>query len=93
MIAKFNIEKPPKFLRSLKKFAVRHPELRGDAFDAMKRLERNPYDPKLRLHPLHGDLEGLHAVSVTYKYRITLILRIEAATIYLVGIGSHDEVY
>ena len=47
----------------------------------------------LRLHPLSGELEGLHAVSLTYVYRITLTLRITKKEIVLLDIGSHDEVY
>jgi mRNA-degrading endonuclease RelE of RelBE toxin-antitoxin system len=38
-------------------------------------------------------LEGLHAVSVTHAYRITLTLRVTTKEIVLLDIGSHDEVY
>ena len=38
-------------------------------------------------------LEGLHAVSVTHAYRITLTLRVTKKEIVLLDIGSHDEVY
>jgi len=44
------------------------------------------------LHPLSGELEGLHAVSGTHAYRITLTLRVTKKEIVLLDIGSHDEV-
>jgi hypothetical protein len=34
-----------------------------------------------------------HAVSLTYSYRIVLILRLTADEIVLLDVGSHDEVY
>ena len=36
---------------------------------------------------------GIHAVSITYSYRITLTLKITEKGIILLDIGSHDEVY
>lgn len=59
----------------------------------LRNLQTNPFLPSLRLHPLSGELEGLHAVSVTYAYRITLTLRVTKKEIVLLDIGSHDEVY
>jgi len=38
-------------------------------------------------------MEGLHAVSVTHAYRLTLMLRVAQEEIVLLDIGSHDEVY
>jgi len=45
------------------------------------------------LHPLKGKMQGLHAVSVTYSYRISLTLKVTEKEIILLDIGSHDEVY
>ena len=70
-----------------------HPELKKPLAKALRHLEANPFLPSLRLHPLGGELEGLHAVSVTYAYRITLTLRVTKKEIVLLDIGSHDEVY
>ena len=56
-------------------------------------MEADPSQPHLRLHPLRGGLEGVHAVSVTYMYRITLALSAEKQEITLLDIGSHDDVY
>jgi mRNA-degrading endonuclease YafQ of YafQ-DinJ toxin-antitoxin module len=47
----------------------------------------------LRLHALSGKLKGKHAVSLTYAYRVVLILKITEHEIVLLDIGTHDETY
>ena len=81
------------FDRRVVKFTRAHPELKKPLSKALRSLEANPFLPSLRLHPLSGELEGLHAVSVTHAYRITLTLRVTKKEIVLLDIGSHDEVY
>ncbi|MEJ2333844.1 MAG: hypothetical protein P8Y08_13855 [Desulfobulbaceae bacterium] len=56
-------------------------------------VEINPFHPSLRLHPLKGRLAGLHAVSISISYRITLEFIIQEKKIILVHVGSHEEVY
>ena len=56
-------------------------------------LESDPFQQRLRLHPLQGDLAGLYAVSVTYAYRLTLTVRVEASEVVLLDSGTHDERY
>ncbi len=81
------------FDRAFRRFARRHSELRERVAATFRLLSENPFEPSLRLHALTGNLAGLHAVSITYFYRITLILRIVESEVELVNIGSHDEVY
>ena len=81
------------FDRRVVKFTRAHPELKKPLAKVLKNLEADPFMLSLRLHPLSGELEGLHAVSLTYVYRITLKLRITKKEIILLDIGSHDEVY
>ena len=81
------------FRRRLARFEPSHPELRTRIARVLRDLEADPFQPHLRIHPLHGDLEGVHAVSVTHSYRLTLTLRIVEGEIVLLDIGSHDEVY
>ena len=82
-----------RFQRSLPKFQRAHPELRRRIVQVLASLKANPFDPRLRLHQLHGDMEGTYAIRITYGYRITLILRITEHEIDLLDIGSHDDVY
>ena len=81
------------FDRRIARFRRAHPELLQRLARVLRDLEADPFQPHLRLHPLKGELAGLHAVSVTYAYRITLTLRIARREIVLLDIGTHDEVY
>ena len=81
------------FDRRLAKFVRRHPDLRGRLADVFLALEQDPFQPRLRLHPLRGELSELHAVSVTYSDRIVLRLQIAGREVVLLDIGSHDDVY
>lgn len=81
------------FDRRLARFAGKHPQLRGRLAQVFRDLEADPFQPGLRLHPLHGELHGLHAVSISINYRTTLTLRLSAHEIVLLDIGAHDDVY
>jgi mRNA-degrading endonuclease YafQ of YafQ-DinJ toxin-antitoxin module len=76
-----------------KRFLKRHPDLLDRYGKTLALLEQDPFHPSLRLHRLEGRLAGLHSVSITLQYRITLELEIREREIILVNIGSHDEVY
>ena len=81
------------FVRTARKFLRRHPDLLGMFGDVLRQLELDPHAPRLRLHPLKGRHKGKHAASLTYEYRIVLILRLTAKEIVLLDVGTHDEVY
>ena len=81
------------FVRRVAKFTRAHPEQKKQLAKVLRGLEADPFQPSLRLHALKGELEGLHAVSLTHTYRITLTLRITRKEIVLLDIGTHDEVY
>jgi proteic killer suppression protein len=79
--------------RKAARFLKRHPELRQQYLKTLQVLELNPAHPSLRLHALHGKLEGLHSVSINLSYRITLELLIQDGQIIPVNVGDHDAVY
>ncbi|OGV67067.1 MAG: plasmid stabilization protein [Lentisphaerae bacterium RIFOXYB12_FULL_65_16] len=81
------------FVRTARKFLRRHPDLEGVFADVLRQLETDPHAPRLRLHSLKGKHLGKHAVSLTYEYRIVLILRLTAKEVVLLDVGAHDEVY
>jgi mRNA-degrading endonuclease YafQ of YafQ-DinJ toxin-antitoxin module len=81
------------FSRTARKFLRRHPDLVGLFEDVIEQLEVDPHAPRLRLHRLKGKHRDKHAVSLTYSYRIVLILRITAGEIVLLDVGSHDGAY
>ena len=91
--ARFTLVWTEMFARTARKFLRRHADLEGIFKDVLFQLENDPHAPRLRLHPLKGSHKGKHAVSLTYEYRIVLILRLTAKEIILLDVGTHDEVY
>ena len=81
------------FLATAKKFFRRHPELKGEFAALLDQLVKDPFAPRLRTHALKGAHEGKHAVSLTYSFRVVLLIRVTSKEIVLLDIGSHDEVY
>ena len=81
------------FDRRVARFRHAHPELKKRLATLLRDLEADPFQPHLRLHPLKGALAGLHAVSLTHAYRLTLTLRLTEREIILLDIGVHDELY
>jgi mRNA-degrading endonuclease YafQ of YafQ-DinJ toxin-antitoxin module len=79
------------FTHAAEAFVQRHPENRARLAAILRDLESDPFQRRLRYHPLSGRLEGLQAVGTTHRHR--LILRIEAKNqeIILLDIGSHEE--
>lgn len=75
------------------RFLKRHPDLEKQYLKTLQLLELNPHHPSLRLHPLIGRLQGLHSVSISLSYRITLELLIRDEEIIPINVGDHDVVY
>ncbi|MBC8215546.1 MAG: plasmid stabilization protein [Candidatus Marinimicrobia bacterium] len=88
-----SIQTPAAFRRNAKKFFKIHPELKNRFRSIIEILRKHPTNPSLKLYSLSGKKKGLHAISLTYEYRITLIIRFTEKAIILVDIGSHDDVY
>ncbi|MFO0794440.1 MAG: hypothetical protein U0586_10305 [Candidatus Brocadiaceae bacterium] len=81
------------FMRSAKKFKKRHPELRTKLAGVLRDLEKDPFQPHLKYHRPGGKPEGIQAVSITNKQRISLTIVIAKKEITLLDIGTHDEIY
>ncbi|MEI7898697.1 MAG: type II toxin-antitoxin system mRNA interferase toxin, RelE/StbE family [bacterium] len=91
--ASFTLVWTETFVRTARKFLRKHPDLAKDFRDALRQLETDPHVPKLRLHALSGKYKGKCSVSLTYAYRVILVLRIIEHEIVLLDVGSHAEVY
>lgn len=85
------------FRRGFKKTTRNDPVLQGKIFSALEKLSREPFDPTLKTHKLHGKLIGLWACQVEYDCRIVFAFEKKPDSkedlIVLVDIGKHDEVY
>ncbi len=89
----FKLIFPTPYQKRERSFLKKHSELRERYFKTLLLLEHNPLHPSLRLHPMHGWLTGLHSVSISMRYRITLELELREQEIVFVNVGSHGEVY
>ena len=62
-------------------------------FPAERLMESNPFHPSLRIHALQGKLGGLHSISITLNYRLTIEFLIDDKEIIPIDIGTHDRVH
>jgi mRNA-degrading endonuclease YafQ of YafQ-DinJ toxin-antitoxin module len=76
------------FLRRAKKLRPPRDQLLRAA---LRRFATDPRDPLLGTHKLKGDLADYWAFSVDDDLRV--LFRWDGDTCFLVGLGTHDEVY
>ena len=81
------------YIKKLKKFLKKHPNMLKKYEKTIYLLESNPYHPSLRFHKLQGNLEEFYSVSIDMSYRIIIDFVIIEDKIFLIDIGEHDEVY
>jgi mRNA interferase YafQ len=83
--------------RAFRRLAGKNPALQPQIETALRRMEENLNDPRLKTHYLSGQLAGLHACSVAYDCRIVFAKqknpKTGAEVLLLINIGSHEEVY
>jgi mRNA-degrading endonuclease YafQ of YafQ-DinJ toxin-antitoxin module len=89
----YKIVETKTYMKKLKKFLKKHPEMFKKYEKTIFLLEQNPFHPSLRLHKLQGDKKEFYSVSLDMNYRIILDFIIINKKIFLIDIGSHDEVY
>jgi len=87
----YDLVTSPPFERKLKQFLRKHPELKTKVLQTFELLQHDPATPSLKTHGLTNKLKGRLAASITYEYRI--VFSIDGHDIYLLTIGTHDEVY
>ena len=80
-----------RFKKNLKDFLLKHRELENIFHEKIDLLQQDPHCPSLKTHKLTGKLKNYWALSITYEYR--LVFAIDEEAIYLLAIGTHDEVY
>lgn len=78
-----------KFQKQVKKLVKANPSLRSQIRKTVKLLAKDLNHPSLRLHKLSG--ENYWSISVNKSIRI--IARWDGDKLYLLRIGSHEEVY
>ena len=85
------------FTRSFNGWMRKRPDLKSDIAEALELLLVNPFAPQLETHKLKGKLSGSWACSAGYDLRIVFdFVKAEKGNdddIFLLVIGTHDEVY
>ena len=89
----YEIYQTETFEKVAKKFFKKHKNLISKFVKVNEQLEQNPFHNSLKTHKLSGNLSEFYACSLTFEYRIVMIIEIKDEEITLINIGSHDEVY
>lgn len=63
-------------------------DIQKKAVKAEKLFRANPFYPSLRLHKLHGKLQGLWSISLDFRYRI-IFQSLENGDILFISVGLH----
>jgi addiction module RelE/StbE family toxin len=80
------------FLRILKKWRKKHPEIMERFQQKLTLFSNDPFHPSLRTHSLSGNLDGYWAISITYEHRLVFKFVSDTKAL-LIDLGTHDEVY
>lgn len=85
------------FVRAYKRATKKYPNLRRDIEQTLKMLVKDPFVPQLETHKLKGKLSGVWACSIGYDLRIVFNFvkdkDKQEDDIFLIEIGTHEEVY
>jgi len=85
------------FAKSFKSCARKRPDFQNDIAEILRLLVINPFEPQLETHKLKGKLSGSWSCSAGYDLRIIFdFVKLEKDReddIFLLAIGTHDEVY
>jgi addiction module RelE/StbE family toxin len=85
------------FLKAYRKFTRKLPDQRNEIGKTLRLLAEDPFAPQLETHKLRGKLSGTWACSAGYDLRIIFEFVKEEGKkgedIFLIEIGTHDEVY
>lgn len=85
------------FLRAHRRLIRRRPDQREEIEKTLRLLLADPFAPQLETHKLKGKLSGTWACSAGYDLRIIFEFVKEKEdvdeNIFLIEIGTHDEVY
>ena len=85
------------FRRALRRVIKRQPQVLGDIETTLRLLQADPFAAQLATHKLKGRLAGTWACNAGYDLRILFEFvrdpQREEDDLFLIDIGTHDEVY
>ena len=77
------------FLKKSKKLTKKEKVVLSEKIEIFR---KDPFDPRLKTHPLKGRLKGMYSFSLTYSKRTTFVF-VGKNKILFINVGSHGEVY
>ncbi|MCY7334494.1 MAG: type II toxin-antitoxin system mRNA interferase toxin, RelE/StbE family [Pseudanabaena sp. CAN_BIN31] len=80
------------FLRILKKWRKKHPELIERFQQKLTLFTNEPLHSSLKIHSLSGNFAGYWAISINFEHRL-IIKFLSDTKVVLIDIGTHDDVY
>ena len=85
------------FRRALRRTVKRHPQALDEIEATLELLQEDPFAAQLATHKLKGRLAGIWACSAGYDLRILFEFVSnpgrEEDDVFLIEVGTHDEVY
>ena len=79
------------FDKRLTNFIFQPPYLKKKIHRIIATLKEDIFHPSIKTHKLSGRLGEFYACTIDYDYR--LLFAFDEKYVYLLNIGSHDEVY
>jgi mRNA-degrading endonuclease YafQ of YafQ-DinJ toxin-antitoxin module len=73
-----------RFLRSFKKLPL---EIQDDCYRAIDIFRKQKDGKKLKLHKLHGKMNGLYSFSANFSFRI--VIKKVKGVVHFMDVGSH----
>lgn len=70
----FSLVVSKRFKKNLKAFLKKHPDLAPGIEGLMNEMQIDPFDHRLKTHPLTGKLKGTYALSISYEYRLVFLV-------------------
>ena len=87
----------PGFQRAYRRFAKKNPNHRQRLDEVLSQMQEDVFASSLATHKLSGNLRHFWASACGYDCRIVFSLKIDPDTgqeiLFLINIGTHDEVY
>jgi len=78
------------FVKSYQKLSLQD---QGKVDEALADFQVDPFSPHLKNHALHGKLIGKRAISAGFDLRIVFREQDNHAVVFLLKVGTHNQVY
>ncbi len=69
------------------------PNQRMKVATVLRLFEKNPHDPQLKNHALHGELKGNRAISAGGDLRLVFREENNYEVVVFLSVGTHNQVY